>query len=74
MPNGTMFCLHDDLDKALATIRKLRVAVHTYGMHLELTHDPDFIREGSDETLASILHPLLRSKECVDRIRAGQRP
>ncbi|KAL1887241.1 hypothetical protein Sste5346_010336 [Sporothrix stenoceras] len=44
-PDSTKLCLHLDLDAALETIEKLREAVNSYGMHLALAHDPEFIRE-----------------------------
>ncbi|CAK7207824.1 hypothetical protein SEUCBS139899_010639 [Sporothrix eucalyptigena] len=73
-PDGSKFCLHSDLDTALETIQKIREAVNSYGMHLAIAHDPEFIREGKDTVLMSILHPYLAKKETVSRIQAGQQP
>ncbi|KAJ2901598.1 hypothetical protein MKZ38_001618 [Zalerion maritima] len=73
MPDGSMFCLHEDLGAAVDTIGKLREAVDQYGMHIAMAHDPEFIRSGSDEVLMSILHPLFDG-DCLKRIRAGEQP
>lgn len=73
MPDGSMFCLHENLDAALDTIGKLRIAVRDYGMHIALAHDAEFIKGGKDSTLMSLLHPLF-DEECLARIRAHQQP
>lgn len=73
-PDGSKFCLHSDLDAAVRTIQKLREAVDSYGMHLAMAHDPEFIREGNDTVLMSILHPHLAHEETVARVKAGQQP
>ncbi|KAH7133867.1 beta-lactamase-like protein [Dactylonectria macrodidyma] len=73
MPDGSSFCLHESLDAALDTISKLREAVNEYGMHIAMAHDAEFITEGKDSTLMSLLHPLF-NEGCLERIRARQRP
>lgn len=73
MPDGSRFCLHEDLEAALVTIDRLRKAVDEYGMHIAMAHDAEFIREGTDAVLMSLLHPLF-DEECLARIRAYQRP
>ncbi|WAO95250.1 Lactamase-B domain-containing protein [Fusarium falciforme] len=73
MPDGSMFCLHESLGAALDTIGKLRMAVRDYGMHIAMAHDAEFIKEGKDSTLMSLLHPLF-DEECLARIRAHQQP
>lgn len=73
MPDGSMFCLHESLGAALDTIGKLRMAVRDYGMHIAMAHDAEFIKEGKDSTLMSLLHPMF-DEECLSRIRAHQQP
>lgn len=73
MPDGSRFCLHEDLDAAISTIGKLREAVGEYGMHIAMAHDAEFIKEGTDPLLMSLLHPLFDEK-CLARIREHQRP
>ncbi|KAF5009336.1 hypothetical protein FDECE_4434 [Fusarium decemcellulare] len=73
MPDGSNFCLHENLDAALDTIEALREAVKKYGMHIAMAHDAEFIKEGSDSTLMSLLHPLFDAK-CLSRIRAHKQP
>lgn len=72
-PEGLRVCLHEDLNAAQTTISRLREAVDDYGMHIAMAHDADFIRDGSDEVLMSLLHPLFDAS-CLERIRAGQQP
>ncbi|KAI0123380.1 beta-lactamase-like protein [Xylariales sp. AK1849] len=73
MPDGSKFCLHENLDDSLATIGALREAVDDYGMHIAMAHDAEFIKQGTDDVLMSILHPLF-DESCLRRIRAHQRP
>ncbi|KAF4470599.1 cytochrome p450 [Fusarium albosuccineum] len=51
MPDGSSFCLHENLDAALDSIEALREAVKKYGMHMAMAHDAEFIKEGNDSTL-----------------------
>lgn len=69
LPDGSRFCLHEDLDAAQDTIRKLREAVDDYGMHIAMSHDAEWIKEQKNMVLMSLLHPLF-DQECLTRIRA----
>lgn len=51
----------------------LREAVNDYGMHIAMAHDAEFIKDGSDGVLMSLLHPLF-DDTCLERIRAHQQP
>ncbi|KAG7038941.1 cytochrome p450 [Colletotrichum scovillei] len=37
---------------------RLRKAAEEYGMHIAMAHDAEFIKDGSDAVLMSILHPI----------------
>ncbi|KAL6405168.1 hypothetical protein AUP68_12012 [Ilyonectria robusta] len=71
LPDGSRFCLHEDLDAAQDTIQKLREAVDDYGMHIAMSHDAEWIKQQKNMVLMSLLHPLF-DQECLARIRAHQ--
>lgn len=73
LDDGSRFCLHEDLDKALDTISRLRKAAEEYGMHIAMAHDAEFIKDGSDAVLMSILHPMFDGT-VLNRIKAHGRP
>ncbi|KAM5380887.1 hypothetical protein ACJZ2D_003411 [Fusarium nematophilum] len=58
MPDGSTFCLHEDIDAAYDTISRLREAANRYGMHILMAHDAEWIKEGSSNLLMSLLHPM----------------
>lgn len=73
LPDGSRFCLHEDIGAARDTIRKLRAAVDKYGMHIAMTHDAEWIKGQEDDVLMSLLHPFFDA-ECLRNIRAHQQP
>jgi len=56
--------LHDDLRAAKDTVSRLRIAEMELGMHIVLAHDAEWIKEGVDQTLLSLV-----SQEIVDWVK-----
>ncbi|KAE9574990.1 hypothetical protein CGMCC3_g8819 [Colletotrichum fructicola] len=73
LPDGSRFCLHEDLNKAWSTIEELRQASERYGMHIAMAHDAEFIKKGEDEVLMSILHPGF-DESCLRQYKCGYCP
>ena len=56
--------LHDDLHAAKDTVSRLRIAEMELGMHIVLAHDAEWINEGVDQTLLSLV-----SQDIVDWVK-----
>lgn len=70
---GGKACLHDDVDAAKDTLRRLQEAEEGHGMHIAMAHDVEWLRQGSDEVLMSIL-PTEYREHFLQAVRAGEAP
>ncbi|KAJ4345459.1 uncharacterized protein N0V89_011590 [Didymosphaeria variabile] len=61
--------LHADLETAKNTIAKIRVLEKEHSFHVALAHDAEWLKEGSDQVLMSLLdaHMLLAAKERIPK-------
>lgn len=58
-PNGKA-CLHSDISAAKRTIGALNQAERD-GMHIAMAHDVEWMLDGTDEVLLSLIPPSVRS-------------
>ena len=72
-PTGSTFCLHTDLTAAHETISRLREAEQVHGMHIAMAHDMDWMKEGHDQVLMSLLTPDMKGR-WLSRVRLGEAP
>jgi len=70
---GTDASLHVDLDAAYDTIQRLRQAEVQLGMHIALAHDANWMCEGTDQVLMSLLSDSKRG-EWLSRVKVGDAP
>ncbi|KAF2815575.1 uncharacterized protein BDZ99DRAFT_567401 [Mytilinidion resinicola] len=70
---GGKACLHEDVNAAEDTIRRLREAEDGHGMHIAMAHDVEWLRQGSDEVLMSVL-PTTNREQFLRAVRAGEAP
>jgi hypothetical protein len=53
---------HVDIEAAKMTMRKLRKMEMDHGLHVALTHDDAWIREGTDEVLMSLVNDEIKAR------------
>ncbi|KAI1618179.1 beta-lactamase-like protein [Exophiala viscosa] len=55
-PDGSRFCVHEDLDQAKETMRKIRELKQQHGFHIALAHDATWMKaKERDQVLFSLL-------------------
>jgi len=65
--------LHEDLDAAKFTVKKLKSFESDYGAHIALAHDSTWMQSGTDEVLMSLLDSDLQ-EFARDRLSVGESP
>ena len=59
-PDGTRFCVHEDLGQAKETMRKIRELKQQHGFHIALAHDAIWMKaKERDPVLFSLLDEQL---------------
>lgn len=71
LPDGSSACLQADIPAAKQTVKRLKMAEDTFGMHIAMAHDIDWMLKESDKTLMSIL-PMESKKSMLQTLRKGE--
>lgn len=71
-PNGKA-CLHSDIPAAKQTIERLRAMERKLGMHIAFAHLTQWMKDGEDEVLMSLLddHLKMAAKELLPYDKAA---
>ena len=65
--------LHADITAAKDTIAKIRTLEKSFGFHVALAHDAQWLKDGSDEILMALLDEHMR-KAARERIPYDEIP
>ena len=71
LPNGCMTSLQADIDAAKDTMSRIRLIETKLGAHIALAHDTDWIVEGNNSVLMSLLDQEMK-ESAKSKILAGE--